>query len=50
MSEKVAFSLAMTRWIAGENVSKRGTLIPNDFSYRSEREPTCLLWTDSGYI
>jgi hypothetical protein len=34
MSEKVAFNSAMTRWIAGENVTENGTLIPNDFSYR----------------
>jgi hypothetical protein len=32
MSEKVAFSSEMTRWIAGENIIARETLIPNDFS------------------
>jgi hypothetical protein len=39
MSEKLAFNSAMTQWIVGANVSARGTVIPNDFSYRPEKEP-----------
>jgi hypothetical protein len=48
MYEKVAFNSEMTRWIVGENVSARGVVIPNDFSYRPEREPHAFYGLTAG--